>query len=236
MSLPPLDVSVPAGLRYRLVLPEGWIRLPADPVALRPAARAMLTERFKALPRDSTARLRRQLEDELVQLGDSASGQFAVDLLLLDTEVAGRPLAASCLVSILPVPIADSEQLAALAQDAREGALRSEVLPLGRYTGVRVVRDEVSEASENQPDPLSSEQQEQVAAVIREMVGPDAVTTGAGPGASRVVDVFVPVPDAALTLLLSFSTSLRPLFEPLTELFTAIAGTVQFSYDGVPWR
>lgn len=232
MSLPPLDVSVPAGLAYRLVLPEGWIRLPADPVALRPAARAMLMERFKALPRDSTAQLRRQLEDELVQLGDSASGQFALDLLLLDTEVAGRPLAASCLVSILPVPIADSEQLAALAQDAREGALRSEVLPLGRYTGVRVVRDEVPEAL----DPLSSEQQEQVAAVMREMVGPDAVTTGAGPGASRVVDVFVPVPDTALTLLLSFSTSLRPLFEPLTELFTAIAGTVQFAYDGVPWR
>lgn len=234
MTLPEVEPSIPAGLRYRLVLPEGWLRLPADPVALRPAARAVIAERFAGLPRDSTAQLRRELEDELVALADTASGQFAVDLLLLTSEVAGRPLSASCVVSIVPVPLDGPVALAELVEDSADGALSSEILQLGRHTGVRVVRDELpsTDPAAERPPGLDA----RIAEAVRDTVGPDAVTAVPATRPSRLVDVFLPVPDSAVTLLLSFSTAVRPLFDPLTELFTAIAATVQFRAEDEPWR
>lgn len=223
----------PPAVHYRLVLPDGWVRLPADPVALRPAVRRWLSGRFAGLPRDATAQLRHELEQELVELADRGVGVRAVDLLLLTLDVADRPLSGSCLVSVLPVALSGPEQLAALAETARPDALSSDVVPLGSGSGVRVVRDE-------RPDepvaPLTGQDAERAAAVVRELVGPGAVTAPTQPPTSRAVDVFVPVPDAELTLLLSFSTPVRPLFDPLTDLFTAIAGTVQFRVDGQLWR
>lgn len=38
----------------------------------------------------------------------------------------------------------------------------------------------------------------------------------------RLVDVFIPGPDTPLTLLLSFFSTSRPLFDPLTGLFAAL--------------
>lgn len=224
---------LPDGLRYRLVLPEGWIRLPANPLALRPAARRLLAGRFADLPRDTTAQLRRQLEDELVQLADTASDQFAVDLLLLDHEVEGRPLSASCVVSLVPVPLHGPDSLAQLAQESGEGALSSEILTFTHTAAVRVVREE---APATHAAPLSAAEAEQVAQAVRELVGPEALVDVPAAPSSRLVEVFVPVPDSDATLLLSFSTSVRPLFEPLTELFTAMAATVQFSVADAPWR
>lgn len=222
---------LPDGLRYRLVLPDGWTRLPANPVALRPAARQLLTERFKDLPRDRTAQLRRELEDELVQLADTASDQFAVDLLLLELDVDGRPVSGSCVVSLAPVPLEGSEALARLAQELREGALASEVITFAATAAVRVVREESTPAP-----PVTPGQAAQVADAVRDLVGPQAVVDLPPSTTCRLVDVYLPVPDAQATLLLSFSTRVRPLFDPLTELFTAMAGTVQFSAADTPWR
>lgn len=233
MSASTLAQPAPPAVHYRLVLPDGWVRLPADPVALRPAVRRWLSGRFAGQSRDATAQLRRELEQELVELADRGAEVRAVDLLLLTLDVADRPLSGSCVVSVLPLALSEPEQLAELAEAARGDALSSEVVPLGAGSGVRVVRDEHPVET---PAVLTGRQSERAAAVVRELVGPDAVTAPTQPPTSRAVDVFVPVPDVDLTLLLSFSTPVRPLFDALTELFTAIAATVQFRLDGQVWR
>jgi hypothetical protein len=52
---------------------------------------------------------------------------------------------------------------------------------------------------------------------------------------TRCVDVLLPVPDVPRVLLLSFTTSVVPLFAPLTELFLTIASTVQWQRDADLW-
>ena len=203
--------ALPAGLAYRLLLPEQWVKLPADPTAMRAAARRHLEHRFADLPRDRTAQLRRSLEDDLVRLADAAGSAYAVDILLLSLDVAERPVSASCLVSLVPIPLADAAALGTLAAELGDGALTSEVVDLGPHRVVRVTRDEQPAAE-----------------------GPAVVADW--DGRSRLVDVYVPVPDSEATLLLSFATPVVPLFDVLTELFDAMVSTLQWTAEGAPWR
>lgn len=198
---------------YRIVLPEGWHRLPADPIALRPIARELLHRLWADLPRDSTAQRRRDLEQELVRLGDAASDRGGRELLLSLRAVGGVPLAASAVVSMVATGLAGEGGLVELARVSADGAISSEVTDLGRNRGVVVVRDQAVEAADR-PAFLGA--------------------AGAAVTRTRQVDVHLPVPDEPAMLLFSFSTPLMSLAEGLTELFLAMASTVQWR-QGEHW-
>jgi hypothetical protein len=221
---------------YRLVVPASWTRLPMDPVGMRDAARAMLLRRYGSLPRDETAKLRREVEQDLVALTRRAGSEYARMLLVLALEVSRRPITASCLVSLLPQAVPDEAALQALAVDLSDGALTSVVEQLGSNRGVVVVRDEV------QPLPAAPEGIDVAALAQRyaDSIGVGQVPAEPGtppwePGTTRHVDVHLPVPDSPRVLLLSFSTPLVPLFDPLTELFLMMAGTVQWDRGDGTW-
>lgn len=252
MSLPersrtdptPLRASAPAAVPYRLVVPQGWTRLPVEPTAMRAAARALLQRRFAHHPRDATATLRREVEQQLVALTQGAGREYLRMLLTLDLPVERVPVTATCLVSLLPYPVAGEQGLAELAASQSAGALESVVEDLGGQRGVVVVRDVTGPglALDDQGVRLAH----RYAAWLRS--GEDAADDDA-PGrpdevpdealhaatTTRSVDVFLPVPDSPRVLLLSFSTPVTPLFAPLTRLFLTIASTVQWQRDGRSW-
>lgn len=232
---------------YRLVVPPGWIRLPVDPAAMRVAARAMLLRRFAPHPRDTTAALRREIEQQLLSIVGGPGHGYMRMLLTLDLQVERRPITATCLVSLLPQGVQGEQGLQALAASQSEGAVESVVEDLGPNRGVVVVRDvrTVAQAtpdratarlargytdwlvtgSEQEPacGPIEPPDDELPAEVL------DAART------TRSVDVFLPVPDCPRVLLLSFSTPVAPLFPPLTTLFLTIASTVQWQRDEQVW-
>lgn len=214
---------------YRLVVPTAWTRLPMDPLGMRDAARAMLLRRYGSLPRDQTAKLRREVEQDLVALTHRAGSEYARMLLVLALEVSRRPITASCLVSLLPQAVPDEAALQALAAEQAEGALTSVVEQLGDNRGVVVVREDQAPLP-TAPDGVDvaalAEQYAESIGLGDVPAGPDAPEWV--PGTIRHVDVHLPVPDSPRLLLLSFSTPLVPLFEPLTELFLMMASTVQW--------
>lgn len=224
---------------YRLVVPAAWTRLPMDPVGMRDAARAMLLRRYASLPRDETAKLRREVEQDLVALTRRAGSEYARMLLVLALEVSRRPITASCLVSLLPQAVRDEAALQALAAELSDGVVTSAVEELGANRGVVVVRDEV------QPLPQAPEGVDVAALAARyaDSIGLGEVPPEPGapgsepwtPGTVRHVDVHLPVPDSPRLLLLSFSTPLVPLFEPLTDLFLMMAATVQWDRGDGTW-
>lgn len=235
-------------LPYRLVVPPGWTRLPAEPDRLRSAVRAMLLRRFAQQPRDATAALRREIEQELVDIARGPGREYLRMLLVLDLQVERRPVTATCLVSLLPQRVDGEPALQQLAASMADGVIESVVEDLGPNRGVVVVRDVRSAAPDVQADA-------RVVAVARRhaawLTSGDAAEPAIGqadpfpeplpddvlaaPRVTRSVDVFLPVPDAPRLLLLSFSTPVEPLFGPLTTLFLTIAGTVQWQRDGQGW-
>lgn len=222
----PDDRRVP----YRLVVPTGWVRLPMDPVGMREAARAMLLRAYPDRGRDETARLRHALEGELVALTRRPGNEYARMLLVLAQRVQDRPISASCLVSLLPRRVEGEAGLQELAAEGAEGALASVVEDLGDNRGVVVVRDQVVAL----PEGVDVEAQGRALAA-RELGRPVDEPLAAPPGTTRMVEVHLPVPDSDLLLLLSFSTSLVPLFDALTELFLLVASTVQWQREPGSW-
>ena len=123
---------------YRIVLPQGWHRLPADPIALRPVVRQLLLDLWSDQPRDQTAQRRRGLEQELVRLGDQASDRGGRELLLSLQIVGDVLLAASAVVSLVPTLLQGEAGLQQLAQVSADAAIASVVVDLGRNRGVVV--------------------------------------------------------------------------------------------------
>lgn len=233
--------SEPDALPYRLVVPQGWTRLPVDPDRMRPAARAMLLRRFADRPRDATAALRREVEDQLVSVTRAPGREYLRMLLALDLQVERHPVTATCLVSLLPQSLATEAALQEVAASSAEGALDSVVTDVGPHRAVVVVRDtvadgeaptgEVSRAARRYARWLDTGD-DAAAPSDDEPLPPEAVRAAR---TTRSVEVLLPVPDVPRVLLLSFSTSVVPLFAPLTELFLTIAGTVQWQRTPDLW-
>lgn len=123
--------AAPETVPYRLVVPQGWTRLPVDPAGMRTAVRAMLRRRFATLQRDATAALRREVEQDLVSLTQGPGREYMRMLLVLDLEVQRRPVTGTCLVSLLPQPVVGEQALAQLADSMADGAVESVVEDLG---------------------------------------------------------------------------------------------------------
>lgn len=196
-----------------MVLPDTWIRLPTNPITLRPIVRRLLLERWADQPRDATVQRRRQLEQQLVEQGSSAADGGGRELLVCLQTVDDVPLPASAVVSLHATLVDGEEGLQELARASASGAISSEVLDLGRNRGVLVVRDAVLDSPPLLPEEATAEQRQALTAALRTV---------------RQVDVHLPVPDEPAMLLLSFSTPMTALFEVFTELFVALASTVEW--------
>lgn len=228
-------------LPYRLVVPQGWTRLPVEPERMRPAARAMLLRRFADLPRDATAALRREVEDQLVAVTRAPGREYLRMLLALDLQVERHPVTATCLVSLLPQALESEAALQELAASSADGALDSVVEDLGPHRGVVVVRDTVSDGEAPSAELQNAARRyarwldtgDEAAAPQDDEPVPDEALRAAR--TTRSVEVLLPVPDVPRVLLLSFSTSVVPLFGPLTELFLTIASTVQWQRTPDSW-
>jgi hypothetical protein len=196
-----------------MLLPDGWWRLPANPIAMRPVVRRLLLQLWADQPRDATAQRRRELEDQLVRLGSSAADQGGLELLVCLQSAGDVPLPASAVVSLQATLLEGEEGLQQLAAVSEAGALSSEVLDLGRNRGVLVVRDAPLEEPVSLPQEATPEQRQVLTEGLRTV---------------RQVDVHLPVPGEPAMLLLSFSTPMAPLFDVFTELFVSLASTVEW--------
>ena len=224
------------GVRYRLAVPDGWMTFPVQAARLRPAIRRWLLRRLAHRSRDETVALRRRAEDELVQLAQSPGIEYAKQLLVLSLDVGQVPITATCLVALVPRHLPDNGAMAALVIELTPPAGTAEMAELGGSTGIVVVQDIVPIAREQQPSDA------ELAELLSRIGPPGEVSVDqvaehrATAERARSVDIYLPVPESRQTLMLSFSTPVVPLFEPLTELFVAMASTVQFRVGENAWR
>lgn len=188
-------------LGWTLLLPPGWWHIPLDKRRGQ-SVTALLDRWLASLPRDRVATLRRELDGELTRLVERAVANHAVEMYLNVDLMRGLPVAASCLVTLVPSGAATAlpaAELAALmgAGSANEvGALEVAGAPAARVRR----REPVTNA-----DGLST--------------GELAVTR---------LQVYVPVPNTTEMLLLSFSTPVDPIADAMVGLFDAIAGSLRW--------
>lgn len=186
---------------WSLLLPPGWWHIPLDERRGQ-SVTALLDRRLASLPRDRVATLRRELEGELTRLVERAVVSGAVEMYLSVDLMRGLPVAASCLVTVVPSGAATAlpaAELAALMSDRPGDEVG--VLEVAGAPAARVRRREPVTES----DGLST--------------GELAVTR---------LQVYVPVPNLTETVLLSFSTPMDPIADAMVALFDAIAGSLHW--------
>ena len=186
---------------WSLLLPPGWWHVPLDE-RRHQSITALLDRQLASLPRDRVATLRRELDGELTRQVERAVANGAVEMYLNIDLMRGLPVAASCLVTVVPVGFGTAlpaTELAALMGD--EPGDEVGVLEVTGAPAARVRRREpVTDA-----DGLST--------------GELAVTR---------LQVYVPVPNRTEMLLLSFSTPMDPIADAMVTLFDAIAGSLRW--------
>lgn len=203
MSTPSVDgVDGHAGpVGWSLLLPPGWWHIPLDERRGQ-SLKALLDRQLASLPRDRVAALRRELEAELTRLVERAVANGAVQMYLNVDLMRGLPVAASCLVTVVPVDFGaamPATELAALMGDQpgdEVGVLEVAGAPAARVRRKEAVTD---------TDGLSS--------------GELPITR---------LQVYVPVPKTPEMLLLSFSTPIDPIADAMVVLFDAIAGSLHW--------
>jgi hypothetical protein len=104
---------------WSLLLPPGWWHIPLDERRGQ-SVTALLDRQLASLPRDRVATLRREVEGELTQLVERAIANGAVEIYLNVDLIRGLPVAASCLVTVVPTGAATALPAAELAALMRE--------------------------------------------------------------------------------------------------------------------
>ncbi len=192
------EKTTPTG--WSLILPPGWWHVPLDERRGQ-SLTALLDRQLASLPRDRVARLRREVEAELTRMAERAVANGAVDLYLNIDLVRGLPVAATCLVTVVPTGVGAAlppAELAAIMGDRPDDEVG--VLEVAGAPAARVRR--------------------------REPVDEAGISTGELP-VTRL-QVYVPVPNKAEMLLLSFSTPIDPIADAMVTLFDAIAGSLRW--------
>lgn len=184
-----------------MLLPPGWWHVPLDERRGQ-SITALLDHQLASLPRDRIVALRRELDGEIIRLAERAAANGATDMYLNVDLMRGLPVAASCLVTVVPVGFGTTlpaTELAALMGDQPGDEVG--VLEVAGAPAARVRRREPFTDGEG----LST--------------GELAVTR---------LQVYVPVPNSAEMLLLSFSTPIDPIADAMVALFDAIAGSLRW--------
>jgi hypothetical protein len=184
------------GRRLTLVTPDDWWRVPLAAETTERSLAQLVSRQFRGL--DDQPILKRQTLGQLLATASRARENGGVELYLATGLVAGVPLSASLVVSIIEAPGGGGAgALARLwGQDGAE--TRTVSLPIG--TAVRRRRVAVS---------------------------PGAQSVG-GDGEQVLVDFAIEIPGDDRWVLLSFSSPLVVLAEPMAELFEAVALTARW--------
>jgi hypothetical protein len=203
MSNPSLNIVEgrvgPVG--WSLLLPPGWWHLPLDERRGQ-SITALLDRQLASLLRDRVATLRRELERELTRLVERAVANGAVEMYLCVDLMRGLPVAASCLVTVVPTGAATELPAAELA--AMMGQQEGDEVGVLEVAGAPAARVRRREAVTDADGLLSGE-----LAVTR-------------------LQVYVPVPHTTQILLLSFSTPVDPLADAMVALFDAITASLHW--------
>ncbi|RBY96706.1 hypothetical protein DQ237_08870 [Blastococcus sp. TF02-8] len=191
---------------FTMLLPPGWARIPLDDrVPLR--VRSLVAERLGAAPPEHRETLRTGLTRELTAVLGTAARKGGIDVLLSVDPVAGQPVPASAVVSVLEGR-GDGDALDALAgtlvASTRSRAVREVgVVEIAGAPAVRRLTDR------------------------RERVEPEAGLAG-GVLSITQVDYFVPLPGGDGLLVLTFSTPVEALGPPLVKLFDVMASSFRW--------
>lgn len=182
---------------YRLLLPDGWFRVPLEPEARDRSVNALVEQRFEGV--DNAPHVKEELRRDLRKRAAKAYRNGGIELYLSLQPAGPVTVPAALLVTLAPLPHRGGLPLEALAQRLSEARHTVEAgvgeLPSG--PAVRVIS--------KQRGPVD------------EKTGRSDITVG--------VDYHLPVPGAEAFLLLSFSTPLEPLEAAMTGLFDAVADT-----------
>jgi hypothetical protein len=186
---------------WSLLLPPGWWHIPLDEHRGQ-SVKALLDRQLASLPRDRVAALRRELDEELMRLVERAVANGAVEMYLNVDLMRGLPVAASCLVTAVPIGFGTALPATELAE------------LLGDQPGDEVGVLDVAGAS--------------AARVRRREAVTDEDGMSTGDLAVTRLQVYVPVPNTTEMLLLSFSTPIDPIADAMVGLFDAIAGSLRW--------
>ncbi|GAB3116430.1 hypothetical protein GCM10027160_25450 [Streptomyces calidiresistens] len=193
----------PPPIGYRLITPAEWYRIPLESEERRERSVRALVDRTHP-NRDEAAGPRRELRDLLDHLTTEAAAGGGLELHLSTGALLGVPLPVSLLVTVeSPAPgesLAIPAELLAQGLRRRHPGAEVSVVPLPAGESVRVRREEKPKDAEELGYPADR---------------PTVVLTH-----------HLPVPGTGAHLLLTFSTPLIELADPLMEMCDAIAASL----------
>jgi hypothetical protein len=219
---------------WSVLLPDNWFHIPLDESRRRRVA-ALLRQTFSSLPRDAVFPWRRELEQQINSLTDDALAEGGSDVYLLVDPRYGLPLAATCLASLVPIPLPADVPAELLARTlANRDGDRPLVLLVEGQDCAAIQREE--------------------SAVIEDDARPAGSASAPAPATLTVtcLDVFIPFPGDASgpsgpsgpsspsspsspgserMLLLSFRTPVEAVAEPMMMLFEAIAESLRWKWE-----
>lgn len=178
---------------YRLMIPShGWTRIALDPEVWPRRIQVMVDKQFRGI--DNAPHLKAEMRGDLERRCQEAWEKGGIELYLGSMDVAGVPVSASLLVTLIPRPAAQPratlEQMAlGLAVEGRDARVTD--LPAGR-------------------------------ALVQTYKTPPRPGDGST-FPNTHFDVLFDVPHTSSQLLLSFSTPVEPLAEAMVELFESMA-------------
>lgn len=147
---------------------------------------------------DSAPVQKRQLREQVVEQAARAYATGGLELYLSLLAVEGVPVPSSLVVTYVPAPPGGHPALDKLAESFVDGESGIVYMP-----AADAVRHRYAER-------------------------PDDEKMGAGTMLVTHLDIHIPVPNIGSHLLLSFSTPMEPLADPLVELFDSIARTLKW--------
>lgn len=190
---------------YTLIVPGGWFQIDLDPEERDPAIMALAGQQFSGI--DNAPLLRERLMRDLQRKAKKAYKEGGVEFYLSTLVIGGVPLPSSLLVNIsLDEPwskCSTAHELAALI-----GEVKSDDEGDVRVVALSAAGDAVRIWRKGSADP-------------EKYMGSTLPTT--------TVIYRVPIPASTRWLSLTFSTPAEPLSRQMTELFDAVADTLQWS-------
>ncbi|MEU5622949.1 hypothetical protein [Streptomyces tendae] len=201
---------------YRLLLPDGWFRIPLDPDQRDSSIDALVERQFRGI--DNAPHLKEELRGDLRRRAVKAYRGGGIELYLSFQAVGPLTIPASLLVTLAPLlhaePLPPEDLARVLAEDAE------------------ATEDGNGNAGTPVPEIAVEELTAGTAVRVRRLTrqpgdnGPDAPQAA---HASVSVEYHLPVPGTTAYLLLTFSTPLEPIADAMAGLFDAIAGSLTWT-------
>lgn len=131
---------------YRIVVPDGWFRIPLEPGERERSAKALADKVMRGI--DNAPRLKAKLRSDLIDQAMAAYLGGGIEMYMSLMRAADSPLSASLLISLIPPPeagaVSQQHLAGACAHDGRSVAL-------GTVAGSPAVRVRATMAPGNGP-------------------------------------------------------------------------------------